>query len=274
MPNRKRLSKPCSSGLSARNEQAPFPFLRCATAHVGNGCRQARRPKRPTSQGAAIEVPPELAQSCVQVSQQGRHLLVAKAACEGRHHSLPRQYDAPHFRVGRGRTAGQRRSSEHPMQIRRNLLQRQVIVLVAVRAAYLVEMLAFGLLGRKAGRGATPRELCYEQCPQSGKPRNTRQSSAVPSAQWNQLTSSHVTAWKPAFVVARRPIVLSVGAASRFSIIGARSVEHITRRKHPGLSSPGSVLRAGRPRSRSTPGRQVGRPDAGKTMRQGSSPEP
>lgn len=90
-------------------------------------------------------------QAGVQIGQQRGHLLIGKTAGEGRHQALACQDYAPNFGVGCGRAAGQRGSQEDRMQIRRDLLERQVVVLVAVGTADGVEVFAVHLL-RSKGR--------------------------------------------------------------------------------------------------------------------------
>ena len=85
-------------------------------------------------------------QSGVQIGKKRGHLLVGEPAGKGGHHSLPGIDHAPHFRIaGRG-SAGQRGAGEDAMEVRRNLLQVQVVVLVAMGASGLVEVLPFCLL--------------------------------------------------------------------------------------------------------------------------------
>lgn len=96
------------------------------------------------------------AQSRVQICDQRGHLLLREAAAEAGHHALSCQYIVPHGRIAGSRAAGQGFVVEDAMQIRRNLLQSQIVVLMAMGAARLIQMLAHGLLRgqRRSGMAA------------------------------------------------------------------------------------------------------------------------
>jgi len=82
----------------------------------------------------------------VEIGEQCRHLHVIEPAHEGGHQAFPGKYYATYLRVCCGRTTWQRRSLEKAMKIGRRLLQREVIVLMTMRAAYLVKVLPLHLL--------------------------------------------------------------------------------------------------------------------------------
>ncbi len=89
----------------------------------------------------------------VQVSEQSGHLLLGEPAGEGRHHSLAAEHGALHVDVGGRSATGQRGTCKDVMQVGRSFLERQVVKLVAVRAALVVETLPFCLLRCKRWRG-------------------------------------------------------------------------------------------------------------------------
>lgn len=95
-----------------------------------------------------------LAHAGVQVRQQRRHLLVGKAAFEGGHHASARKHLARNYLIGGGQAAGQCGAVEEAVQVRRDLLEAEVVVLVAVGATAVVEMLPFRLLRGEFGFGA------------------------------------------------------------------------------------------------------------------------
>ncbi len=82
----------------------------------------------------------------VQIGQQSCHLLSRKATRKRRHHSLARQDHALHISVARRGSAGQSRVLKDRMQIGRDFLERQIVVLVAMGAANVVKVLPFELL--------------------------------------------------------------------------------------------------------------------------------
>ena len=88
----------------------------------------------------------------MQIGEQRRHLLIGEAASEARHQPLARKNDAPHLRIRGGRSAGQRGVLENSMQSGRDLLQVEIVLLMAVGATNRVEMFAFGLLRSQARR--------------------------------------------------------------------------------------------------------------------------
>jgi len=77
----------------------------------------------------------------VQVCEESRHLFIVEAAGKGRHHSLPGQNNALHFSVAGRHAAGQSGLVEKAMQIGRRLLQLKVVVLMAMGAPPVIEML-------------------------------------------------------------------------------------------------------------------------------------
>jgi len=99
-----------------------------------------------------------LTKSGVQIRQQRVHLLLGKAAGEAGHHAPTLEHIARHGSVRRRNPAGQRLAVKKSVQVRRNVLQRQVVVLVAMSTPNLVEMLPFCLLQGKVGSWpASPR---------------------------------------------------------------------------------------------------------------------
>jgi hypothetical protein len=87
-----------------------------------------------------------LAQTGMQVGNQGGHLLVGKPAGKSRHHPLARERHALKFPIAGRCAAGKSTLRENSMQIRGDLLEVQVVVLVAMSTANLVEVLTFRLL--------------------------------------------------------------------------------------------------------------------------------
>src|ERR1035437_8927697 len=85
----------------------------------------------------------------MKVDQQRHHLLAGEAAGKAGHHSLPCQHILAHGGVGCGNPTGQRFTVEDAVQVRRDFLERQVVVLVTMGATSLVKVLAFGLLRGK-----------------------------------------------------------------------------------------------------------------------------
>ena len=82
----------------------------------------------------------------MQVCQQRRQLLVGESADKARHHSLPCQHILPHGFVRGRNSAGQSFAGEDAMQVWGYLLERQVVVFMAVGAANLVKVLPFSFL--------------------------------------------------------------------------------------------------------------------------------
>lgn len=87
----------------------------------------------------------------MQVGQERRHLLIRKSAGERWHHPLSVKDYPLHFLVRGGSAAGKLVVVKDRMKIGRHLLEAQVVILVAVRATPLVEMLPLGLLLGEAG---------------------------------------------------------------------------------------------------------------------------
>src|ERR1035437_221431 len=85
-------------------------------------------------------------------------MLLGEAACKGGHHSLPCQNILPYGRVRCGSAAGEGLAVKDAAQIRRNLLEGQVVLLVAVGATGLVEALPCRLL-----RGERQRDMATAQ---------------------------------------------------------------------------------------------------------------
>ena len=82
----------------------------------------------------------------MKVRDQRGELFLAESPGKGRHGSLTCQNHAPHLGIRGGRAAGQIPVAEKPVKNRRNLLESQIVVLVAVGATNLVEVLAFHFL--------------------------------------------------------------------------------------------------------------------------------
>ena len=82
----------------------------------------------------------------MQVSQKRHHLLVVKAPCKPRHQSPAHKDILPNRGVRCRNAAGQRLAVKQATQVWRNLLQRQVIFLVAMRTPRLIKMLPFRFL--------------------------------------------------------------------------------------------------------------------------------
>ena len=80
-------------------------------------------------------------------------MFVGEAAIEARHQSPARQHNAPDFRVCSWNAAGKRGCVEDAMQIRRNLLECQIVFFVAMRAANAVEVLPGDLLAGQFWNG-------------------------------------------------------------------------------------------------------------------------
>ena len=78
-------------------------------------------------------------------------MLVGEPAGKGGHHSLPGKDHLRHSGVSSRGSAGQCGAGEDAMEVGRDFLQVQVIILVAVGAADLVEVLPFCFL-RGEGR--------------------------------------------------------------------------------------------------------------------------
>jgi hypothetical protein len=83
----------------------------------------------------------DLSQARVKVGKQRGHLIIVEAARKGGHHSLARQHDVANFSVIRRGAAGQLPLTEETMQIRRRLLQREVVVFMTVGATPDVKLL-------------------------------------------------------------------------------------------------------------------------------------
>ena len=91
----------------------------------------------------------------MQIREQISHLRVCESASERRHHAFPRQDGLRHLLIARRRSAGQNRLQKEAVQIGRNLFEAKVVVLVAVRASHIVEMLSGQLLRRQFPFGST-----------------------------------------------------------------------------------------------------------------------
>ena len=96
----------------------------------------------------------------MKIGEQFRHLLLGKATGKTWHHSLASEHHAAHFGIGCRSPARQRGPFEDSMQVGWNLLESQIVVIVAVRTPDGVEMLAIGLLYSE-GRG---RLASRQQC--------------------------------------------------------------------------------------------------------------
>jgi len=102
-----------------------------------------------------------LTQTGVKIGEQRGHLLVRKPAGKRRHHSLPSQHNARNLGVAGRRTAGQSGSGKDPMQVGRNLFEIEVVVLVAMSAANIVEVLPFRFLLREGWFAMAARKSDY-----------------------------------------------------------------------------------------------------------------
>ncbi len=89
---------------------------------------------------------PASAQPGMQISLQRSHLLIGKSTGKGGHHSLPCQHVLPYSCVRGSSAAGQGLAVKYSMQVRRDFLEPQVVVLVAMGAANLIKVLPFRLL--------------------------------------------------------------------------------------------------------------------------------
>ena len=96
-------------------------------------------------------------QAGMQIGEQGLHLCLVEATGKRGHHALARQNDLSDSIVRRRNSAGKRAPAKDPMQVRRNLLEGEVIVLVAMGAPHRVQVLPFLLLGGEGSRSFTPR---------------------------------------------------------------------------------------------------------------------
>jgi len=107
----------------------------------------------------------------MKVGEQRGHLLLGEAAGKAGHHSVPCQNISPDSRIGGWNSAGQGSAVKDAVQVWRNLLEDQIVVFVAVRAANLVEVLPFSLLrsqrrrrvaASQKGHRQTNRRACAE----------------------------------------------------------------------------------------------------------------
>jgi len=92
-------------------------------------------------------------QTGVQVGEQRGHLFATEAALKAGHHSPAHENIPPHRLVRGDSAAGQGRALKEMVQVGRNFLESQVVVLVAVGAANLIKAPALSLLRGKRGRG-------------------------------------------------------------------------------------------------------------------------
>ena len=90
-----------------------------------------------------------IAQARMQIRHHRIHLFLRHLIFKRRHHSLPGHQHLLNLRIRRRLAIRQCVPVKHAMQIRRNLLQAQIVFFVAVRTANVIEMLAFCLLGRE-----------------------------------------------------------------------------------------------------------------------------
>lgn len=82
----------------------------------------------------------------MQVGNQGGHLLVGKPAGKSRHHASASKHILAHRCIGSWNATWQRLLIEEASEIGRYFLKGQIVVLVAVGTANLVEVLPFRLL--------------------------------------------------------------------------------------------------------------------------------
>lgn len=114
----------------------------------------------------------------MKIGEQFRHLLLGKATGKTWHHSLASEHHAAHFGIGCRSPARQRGPFEDSMQVGWNLLESQIVVIVAVRTPDGVEMLAIGLLYSE-GRG---RPASRQQCSACDDAQSGRHPEAKPRA--------------------------------------------------------------------------------------------
>jgi len=88
----------------------------------------------------------------MQIGQHRIHLIFGHLIPERGHDSLARQQNLLHLSIRRRLSIRQCVPAEESVQIRRNLFQMQIILLVAMSATNVIEMLAFGLLRRQSRR--------------------------------------------------------------------------------------------------------------------------
>jgi len=94
----------------------------------------------------------------MQVGDEIAHLLVVESSCEPGHHAAAVQDIEPHSRVRGGNATGKCWVIEDAVQVRRSFLERQIVFLMAVSAAHLVEVLPRCLLRGQLGLGMTAEE--------------------------------------------------------------------------------------------------------------------
>jgi hypothetical protein len=91
----------------------------------------------------------------VEVGEEGLHLVFGEAALEGGHFALAEEDLVADYGVRGGDAAGEFGAGEDGVDIRGWWFEGEVVFFVAVGAADLVEVLAFGLLGGEWGWGVT-----------------------------------------------------------------------------------------------------------------------
>ncbi len=96
-----------------------------------------------------------IAKPRVQIRHHRIHLLLRHLIRKRRHRSLPSHQYLFDLCIRRRLAIRQSVPAEDTMQTRRNPLQAQIILLVAVRAANVIQMLAFSLLELERRRRAT-----------------------------------------------------------------------------------------------------------------------
>ncbi len=99
----------------------------------------------------------------MEVSQQRGHLLVVESACKTGHHASTLQDVLPDGLVGGGNATGEGRAGEDAVQIGRDLLEGEVVVLMTMGAANLVEVLPCLLLWGERGRMPSRQPLLQVQ---------------------------------------------------------------------------------------------------------------
>jgi hypothetical protein len=131
----------------------------------------------------------------MQIREQIAHLLLRESSRKRRHHALTRKHHAAHFRIVRRNPARQCSTLENPMQVRRNFLEIQVVLLVAMRAPARVQMFALCLLVRKLRCGMAPqKQKC--RCHSGRKhrsPASAANSESIPSTQPDRTATSILT---------------------------------------------------------------------------------
>ncbi len=97
-----------------------------------------------------------LTQACVQIRKQSGHLRIVESAVERRHHSLAPKNYVSHSCIRCRSAAGQRGTLEDAVEIGRDFLQSEIVLLVTMSASDFVQVLPFRFLRRKRRDRVTP----------------------------------------------------------------------------------------------------------------------